>query len=150
MKKLLACVLAASMLLSGCASSTIIDNNPTDNNTTAVTEETPPVYITVDKEEYTLDDGKVNYVIYNDTGKDMSFSIAPLLYYNTNDTWEGVESNTGFCGVMDPLGETSAGAIDFDWYDDLKSGDYRFKLSTSEYEFDGTTLTDVSGKFTIK
>ena len=150
MKKFFACALAVSMLLSGCASSAETDNTPTDNNTNAVTEETPPVYITVDKEEYTLDDGKVNYVIHNDTGNDMSFSIAPLLYYDNNGTWEDVESNTGFCGVMDPLDETTEGIIDFDWYDDLKSGDYKFKLNTTEYEFDSTTLTDVSGKFTIK
>ena len=150
MKKLFACILASSLLLSGCTSSAENGNTLTDNNTTAVTEETPPVYITVDKYEYTLDDGKVNYVIHNDTGKDMSFSMAPLLYYYNNGTWEAVESSAGFCGVMDPLGESSDGIIDFAWYDDLKSGDYRFKLNTSEYEFDGTTLTDAAGKFTIK
>lgn len=108
-----------------------------------------PIEITFDKDTYTSDDEKAVLTVSNSTGTDIQILLAPRLYRENGDGWEAVDCNAGFCGVMDPLGESIETELPFEWFGKLTPGHYKAEYTISDTEINGETIIQISGEFDI-
>lgn len=86
----------------------------------------------MEQESFPLETAQVGYTVQVPAGKRYSVVPAPRLERQTDQGWEDVQCNEGFCGTPDQLEGASKGFIELEWYPNRPAGTYRLSFQTWE------------------
>ena len=81
------------------------------------------------EEKIPLSAGEAAYTIVNRTGDTAEILLIPKLERLTEDGWEEVPLEMGFCGVPDTVNGRMEGNIPFSWWPGLEAGLHRLSFS---------------------
>lgn len=108
----------------------------------------PPLALRVPLPRYPADSSHIPITLVNESGKQGSVSLAPVLERMTDQGWIPLSVSGGFCGTPDPfpVGVTEGWTVPLSLYEGVIPGVYRITLGARDAE--GTELK-ISAVFTL-